>query len=75
MGVARLCRELGVPCLALAGTIGDGAPALLLQGIDAYFSICHKPMALEMAVGQAESLLSAATEQVVRGFLSGRRRS
>ncbi len=75
VGVARLCRELGVPCLALAGTIGDGAPALLLQGIDAYFSICHKPMALEMAVGQAESLLSAATEQVVRGFLSGRRRS
>ena len=42
-GVARLARSLGCPTLALAGTIGPGAEAVLEQGIDAYFSICAGP--------------------------------
>src|SRR5206468_1499040 len=36
VGVARLARMLGVPCLALAGSIGIGAEAVLSEGIDAY---------------------------------------
>jgi len=27
VGVARMCRELGVPCVAIAGSVGDGAEA------------------------------------------------
>ena len=34
-----------VPTLALAGSIGPGAEAVLEQGIDAYFSICPGPSA------------------------------
>ncbi len=74
VGVGRLARSLGCPTLALAGSIGPGAEAVLEQGIDAYFSICSGPMSLERAVADAEELLRRATEQVVRGFLAERRR-
>jgi glycerate kinase len=58
--------------LALAGSIGPGAEAVLEQGIDAYFSICPGPVNLDHAISQAGLLLERATEQAVRGFLAGR---
>jgi len=72
VGVARLARALGCPVLAFAGSIGQGARAVLDQGIDAYYSICPAPIALEQAMAQAAELLEQATEQAVRGFLAGR---
>ena len=72
VGVARLARALSCPVLALAGSIGPGASAVLDQGIDAYFSICPGPIELEQAISQAAELLERATEQAVRGFLAGR---
>ena len=75
VGVARHCRLAGVPCLALAGKIGDGAAALEGQGIDAYFSICPGPISLDAAIDQAGPLLSATAEQAVRLFMAARRQS
>jgi len=72
--VGRLARSLGCPTLALAGSIGPGAEAVLEHAIDAYFSICPGPISLEQAIAEAEDLLRTATEQVVRGFLAGERR-
>ena len=72
VGVARLARSLRCPVLALAGSIGPGASAVLEQGIDAYFSICPGPIELEEAVSHAAELLERATEQAVRGFVSRR---
>jgi glycerate kinase len=72
VGVGRLARSLGCPTLALAGTIGPGAEAVLEQGIDAYFSICAGPIGLEQAMAQAGELLERVTEQVLRGFVAGR---
>jgi len=74
VGVGRLARSLGCPTLALAGSIGPGAEAVLEHAIDAYFSICPGPISLEQAIAEAEDLLRTATEQVVRGFLAGERR-
>jgi glycerate kinase len=72
VGVARLARSFHCPVLALAGSIGEGARAVLDQGIDAYFSICPGPIELEVAIERAGELLERATEQAVRGFLAGR---
>jgi glycerate kinase len=72
VGVARLARELGVPCLALAGMIGAGAEAVLDQGIDAYASIAPGPGPLDEAIAEVENRLGRATEQFVRAFLAGR---
>jgi glycerate kinase len=72
VGVARLARSLRCPVLALAGSIGPGAKAVLDQGIDAYFSICPGPIELEVAIEKTAELLEAATEQAVRAFLARR---
>jgi glycerate 2-kinase len=71
-GVARLACSLGCPALALAGTIGPGAQAVLKQGMTAYFSICPGPISLDDAVRDAAVLLERATEQAVRCFLASR---
>jgi glycerate 2-kinase len=74
VGVAQLARSLQCPTLALAGSIGPGAEAVLEHGINAYFSICPGPISLDQAIDHAGLLLERATEQVVRGFLAGEQR-
>jgi glycerate kinase len=71
VGVAQLARSIRCPTLALAGSIGPGASAVLEHGIDAYFAICPGPLSLEQAIEQAALLLEQTTEQAVRGFLAG----
>ena len=66
---------MGCPALALAGSIGPGAEAVLDQGIDAYFSICPGPITLDEAIARAAELLEEATVQAVRAFLAGRTRN
>jgi glycerate kinase len=74
VGVAQLARSLNCPTLALAGSIGPGARAVLEHGIDAYFAICPGPLSLEQAIDQASLLLEQSAEQAVRGFLAGQHR-
>ena len=73
VGVARLARGLGVPCLALAGMIGDGAEGVLSEGIDAYISIAPGPGPFDRAIAETVPRLERATGQLVRAFLAGKR--
>jgi glycerate kinase len=75
VGVARLAHSFDCPTIALAGAIGEGAEAVLEQGIDAYFSLCPGPVPLDKAVAQAAPLLEKVAAQAVRAFLAGRNRS
>lgn len=72
VGVARLAHSLRCPTLAIAGSIGPGAEAVLEQGVDAYFSICPGPVPIDVAIEKASELLENATAQAVRAFLAGR---
>ena len=72
VGVARLARAAGCPTLALAGSIGPGAEAVLDEGVAAVFSLCNRPMALDEAIARAGELLEEAAAQAVRCFLAGR---
>ncbi|MGZ3316716.1 MAG: glycerate kinase [Isosphaeraceae bacterium] len=72
VGVARLAHSLRCPTLAIAGSIGPGAEAVLEQGVDAYFSICPGPVHIDEAIERASELLENATAQAVRAFLAGR---
>jgi glycerate kinase len=71
-GVGRLAAGLGVPAIALAGAIEEGAEAVHACGISSYFSICPGPIPLETALADAAPLLRRAAEQAVRAFLAGR---
>jgi glycerate kinase len=69
IGVARSCREANVPCVALAGGVGEGAELALREGMTACFSICDQPMPLEASMSRGKELLSATAANVVRLFV------
>jgi len=66
VSVARACKELNVPCVALVGAIGEGADGSLAEGVTSYFSICDKPMPLDEAIRDAARLLESTTDRVMR---------
>jgi glycerate kinase len=73
VGVARLARSLGIPSLAIVGSIGPGSREVLEEGVDAYFSICPGPIRLEEAMARAGELVEDAAAQAFRAFAAGKR--
>ena len=71
--IARLAHEQKKPTVALVGSIGEGAEVCFDRKQGGYLtsgrSIINKPLTLEQAVAEAESLLAQAAEQVVRLWL------
>jgi len=70
MGVARMCRRAGVPCIALVGSAGAGAAKAIAEGLTAWFSIADGPMTLEQSMQSAPALLSRAAFNLLRFKLS-----
>ena len=64
--IARRAQATGVPVLALAGSLGEGAPQVHDIGIGAVASIMTVPMPLEHAVRDGRELLSDAAERTMR---------
>jgi glycerate kinase len=46
-GVARICRETRVPCIALVGAIGEGAEKVLQQGLSEFIAISDRPLSVD----------------------------
>ncbi|SMO43861.1 glycerate kinase [Paracoccus laeviglucosivorans] len=69
--VSRRARELGIPTVALAGTIGKGARQTYGHGIAAYVSIVKRPCSLDEAIGKGAKLLRRAAENAMRMMLVG----
>src|SRR5690606_27661429 len=63
--VGRRARALGIPVIALAGSIGEGAELNLAHGISAYEAINTRPMLLAEAMAQARYLLADAAARVL----------
>lgn len=72
IGVARLCKEMGIPCIGLAGLIDQGIKPARDEGLTAWFSIAPGPMKLADAIEHAASLLRRTSENVLRTYLAGR---
>ena len=64
--IARRAQTTGVPVLALAGSLGKGAPSVHDVGISAIASIMNVPMDFEQAVKNGGPLLADATERTMR---------
>ena len=69
--IAAQARTLGIPCLAVAGSLSPGSGGAQAAGISAAFSLCPGPVSLEQATHSAADYLANATEQVLRCFLAG----
>jgi glycerate kinase len=73
VGVARLCKRLAVPCVAVVGSAGEGAEAALAEGLSGYVALVEGKLSLEESTRRAGELLEEAAAGVVRRF--GRQRS
>ncbi|MCQ1060744.1 glycerate kinase [Photobacterium sp. ZSDE20] len=63
-GVAKLAQSMGIPTIALAGSLGDGCDALRQVGIVACFSILSKPCTLSQALAGGTENLTLTAFQV-----------
>ena len=68
IGVAKLAKEQGIPVVAFAGAVTEGAKACNQAGIDAYFPILREITTLEDAMKKetAKKNLADTVEQVMR---------
>jgi glycerate kinase len=73
--VARRAEALGIPTIALAGTIGRGVDQTFAHGISAFASILKRPCTLEEAIRDGYKLLRRATEDAIRMIVVGQRLS
>ncbi len=73
IGVAKLAKTRGIPVIAIAGSISEGANEVHLAGIDALIDIVPRPMTLHTAVANAQSLIADAAERASRLISTGMR--
>lgn len=69
-GVAQVAKKWKKPVLCLSGTLGNGYERLYDAGITAFFSIVNKPMTLDEAIRNGESLLEQTMENVFRFIIA-----
>ena len=68
IGVARLCKELGVRCVAIVGATGDGAGAALAEGVTAIHSIQRPEISVEESMRGAQMLIAEAAAETIRSL-------
>lgn len=68
IGVARLCKKLGVPCIAIAGLIERG-PDYAAQGITASWSLCDASTSKEQAIANAAALIQQRTASAIAAWI------
>ena len=73
IGVAQRARALGVPVVAIAGTLGERYEVVHDHGIDGALPITTGPMTLDVASERASELITRATERMLRLMQTGAR--
>lgn len=66
VGVAARATKLGIPVIAIAGSLGEGFRDVHQHAIDAVMSMMTSPMTLDNASGQAAELLATSVEEALR---------
>jgi glycerate kinase len=70
VGVARVCRELGVRCVAVVGTLACDVMATTKEGIADIVAIADRAASTEESMRLASPLVAAGTEELLRRFIS-----
>lgn len=70
-GVARLAGELGIPVLAIGGSLAPESTVLYTQGIAGMMPTAPGPVSLEEAMARAGEFLTDATERILRVYRAG----
>lgn len=66
IAVSRLCKELGVPCVALVGSVGPGADAARAEGVGTWFELNDGSLSVEESIRRASELLESRAAQLIQ---------
>ena len=66
VGVARRAKAMGIPVIAMAGSLGTGYEEVYRHGIDGVVPILGRPMNFEASIARTYDLLRSATERTMR---------
>ncbi|MEO6984657.1 MAG: glycerate kinase [Paralcaligenes sp.] len=70
-GVAAYAKALGIPVIAIVGSLGEGYEALYKAGITAAFSLAPGPITLALACQDAPRYLQQRAGDILRVWLAG----
>jgi glycerate kinase len=65
IGVARLCKAMRIPCVAIVGSTGEGAEAALREGVTSIHAINDGTRKLEETMREARALITHAAARIV----------
>ena len=68
IGVARLCKTMSVPCVAIVGSTGEGAEAALREGVASFHPINDGTRTVEETIREAPRLITHAAARIVAGW-------
>lgn len=68
VGIAKLAKKYRLPVVAIVGSSDNDLSEIYKSGIDLVIHTINKPMLLEKAMENAESLIENAGETVIRAF-------
>ena len=71
-GVAKAAKKLGVPCIAIGGSLADDARGVFEHGISGLESAAARDMDLAEALRESRKHLEFAGERVMRLLLIGK---
>jgi len=71
VGVARIAKQKGVPLVAFAGVLGEGAELLRSEGVEDFFPICKEGMTREEAMERTIELLADEAERFALAWNPG----
>jgi glycerate 2-kinase len=74
-GVAKSAKKLGVPVLAIGGSLSDDASKVFEYGIDGLDSAICRDMPLDEALSDSRKFVANAAERCIRMILIGKKMS
>ena len=72
-GVARIAAALGIPVIAIAGSLGEGYQSAYAHGFAGISSVISSPVSPDEALVDSTAKLAEATERTLRLFRAGMR--
>ena len=70
VGVGRRALKAGRPCIAICGCAGEGAEAVLKEGISAYYTSSDREQSMEELARTCRSSLRKTAEEAIKAFLT-----
>ncbi|MDP8218337.1 MAG: glycerate kinase [Candidatus Theseobacter exili] len=71
-GVAALAKKMGIPCIAVAGSIRGNIHHYKNAGFSSIFSLSNDNISTRQAIDNAEKLLKDTAKDAINAFISGK---